>query len=219
MESFTSQGLFPGTLEATVRIMLVVSFMFLVLTAPGALAEEREDTTAAHATFAGGCFWCMEPPFDKLEGVHSTTSGYAGGKVKNPTYQEVSAGGTGHAEVVQVAYDPEVVSYEELLHVFWRNIDPTAENHQFCDRGSQYRSAIFFHDKSQRAAAELSKAALKNDKPFSGRIATEIAPLDTFYPAEEYHQDYYKKNPIKYKYYRYGCGRDKRLKELWGTSD
>jgi peptide-methionine (S)-S-oxide reductase len=160
----------------------------------------------------------MEPPFDALEGVISTTSGYAGGHVRNPTYEEVSAGGTGHAEVIQVEFDPSVVSYRKLLEVFWRNIDPTATDRQFCDRGDQYRSAIFFHDEAQHRAAEESKAALRENKPFGGPIVTEIAPLRRFYPAESYHQDYYKKNPIKYKYYRYGCGRDQRLRELWGPS-
>jgi peptide-methionine (S)-S-oxide reductase len=171
----------------------------------------------ARATFGGGCFWCMEPPFDVLEGVISTTSGYAGGRVKNPSYQEVSAGGTGHAEVVQVEYDPSVVSYQELLEVFWRNVDPTAKDRQFCDRGSQYRSAIFYHDEAQRAAAEQSRAELERTKPFRDPIVTEIVALKAFYPAEDYHQDYYRKNPLKYKYYRYGCGRDKRLDELWGS--
>jgi len=171
----------------------------------------------AVATFAGGCFWCMEPPFDKLDGVISTTSGYTGGHVKKPTYKEVSAGTTGHAEAVQVRYDPDKVSYETLLDVFWRNIDPTVEDRQFCDRGSQYRSAIFVHDASQREAAERSKAALEKEKPFDGPIVTEIVDAGVFYPAEDSHQDYYVKNPIRYKYYRYGCGRDKRLEELWGS--
>jgi peptide-methionine (S)-S-oxide reductase len=171
---------------------------------------------AAVATFAGGCFWCMEPPFDKLDGVISTTSGYAGGKVANPTYEQVSAGRTGHAEVVQVVYDPARVSYEKLLEVFWHNIDPTVKDRQFCDIGSQYRSAIFVHDAEQRRLAEASKAALERSKPFKGAIVTEIADAGTFYRAEEYHQDYYQKNPIRYRYYRTGCGRDARLKELWG---
>ena len=186
----------------------------LAVAVPVSAAEPAPET--ALATFAGGCFWCMEPPFDNLEGVLSTTSGYAGGHLKNPTYQEVSAGGTGHAEVVQVVYDPTKVSFDELLDVFWRNIDPTAKDRQFCDRGSQYRSAIFYHDEEQRRAAEASRARLGRDKPFAGAIVTEIEPLQAFYPAEDYHQDYYRKNPLKYKYYRYGCGRDKRLEELWG---
>lgn len=171
----------------------------------------------AVATFAGGCFWCMEPPFDKLDGVLSTTSGYTGGEVENPTYKQVSAGGTGHAEAVQVRFDPDRISYEELLRVFWRNIDPTVEDRQFCDRGSQYRSAIFVHDEAQRDAAERSKRALQANKPFDGPIVTEIVGAGPFYEAEEYHQDYYKKNPLRYKYYRFSCGRDQRLEELWGN--
>jgi peptide-methionine (S)-S-oxide reductase len=161
----------------------------------------------------------MEPPFDAVAGVVSTTSGYAGGHVENPTYEQVSAGGTGHAEAVQVEYDPGVVSYRELLEVFWHNIDPTARDRQFCDRGSQYRSAIFYHDETQRAAAERSRVELDRTKPFRGPIVTEIVPLDAFYPAEEYHQDYATKHPLKYKYYRFGCGRDRRLEELWGSAD
>jgi peptide-methionine (S)-S-oxide reductase len=170
------------------------------------------------ATFAGGCFWCMEPPFDKLDGVVSTTSGYIGGRTRNPTYEEVSAGGTGHAEAVQVVYDPARISYEQLLQVFWRNIDPTVRNRQFCDVGSQYRTAIFSHDAGQRRLAEASKAALERNKPFSDPVLTEIAAAGEFYPAEEYHQDFYLKNPVRYKFYRTTCGRDSRLKELWGGS-
>jgi len=170
----------------------------------------------AVATFAGGCFWCMEPPFDKLDGVVSTISGYTGGTVQQPTYEQVSAGRTGHAESVQVTYDPSKVSYEKLLDVFWHNIDPTVKDRQFCDTGSQYRSAIFVHDAEQRRLAEASKAALERSKPFKGAIVTEIVNAGAFYPAEEYHQDYYLKNPIRYRYYRTGCGRDARLKELWG---
>lgn len=168
----------------------------------------------ATATFAGGCFWCMEHPFDELNGVISTTSGYTGGKTKNPTYEQVSAGGTGHAESVRVVYDPDKIGYKKLLDVFWHNIDPLAKNRQFCDEGSQYRSAIFYHDEEQRRLAEESKAAL--EKARGWRIVTEIVPPGEFYPAEEYHQDYYKKNPIRYKLYRTGCGRDRRLRELWG---
>jgi peptide-methionine (S)-S-oxide reductase len=171
------------------------------------------------ATFAGGCFWCMEPPFDKLAGVLSTTSGYTGGKLKNPTYKEVSAGGTGHTEAIQIEYDPRLISYEELLAVFWRNIDPTVADRQFCDRGSQYRSGIFYHDEAQRVAAESSRAALERTKPFPEPILTEIVAFEVFYPAESYHQDYYLKNPLRYKYYRSGCGRDRRLDELWGDRD
>ena len=170
------------------------------------------------ATFAGGCFWCMEPPYDKLDGVVSTTSGYMGGTTKNPSYQQVSSGGTGHAEVVQVVFDPKKVSYARLLEVFWHNVDPTVKDQQFCDVGSQYRSAIFYHSEEQRRAAQQSKAALEKNKPFKGAILTEITPAGEFYAAEEYHQHYYKKNPLRYRYYRNGCGRDRRLKELWGSA-
>jgi peptide-methionine (S)-S-oxide reductase len=171
-------------------------------------------TPTAKATFAGGCFWCMEPPYDELEGVISTISGYTGGTKKNPTYEEVSAGTTGHAEAVQVTYDPTKISYEKLLDVFWRNIDPLTANAQFCDSGSQYRSAIFYHDEAQKRLVEASKKRVQNR--FKQPIVTEIVPATEFYPAEDYHQDYYKKNPIRYKIYRYGCGRDQRLRELWG---
>ncbi len=167
----------------------------------------------AHATFAGGCFWCMEPPFDKLEGVISTTSGYTGGQKENPTYKEVSAGGTGHAESVQVVYDPTKVSYEELLNVFWKNIDPTVKDQQFCDHGNQYRTAIFYAGDEQKQLAEASKE--KIEERFSN-VYTEIVSASTFYPAEEYHQDYYHKNPVRYKFYRASCGRDHRLEEVWG---
>jgi peptide-methionine (S)-S-oxide reductase len=170
----------------------------------------------ARAIFAGGCFWCMEPPYDALPGVISTTSGYIGGQKRKPTYEEVSAGGTGHAEAVEVVYDPRQVSYEKLLEVFWRNIDPTVKNRQFCDAGSQYRSAIFYLDQEQKRLAEASKAALMKSKPFRGDVVTEVVPAGEFWPAEEYHQDYYRKNPVRYKFYRNGCGRDARLQELWG---
>jgi peptide-methionine (S)-S-oxide reductase len=168
------------------------------------------------ATFAGGCFWCMEPPYDALPGVTATISGYMGGRNANPTYQQVSSGTTGHAEVVQVVYDPKKVSYEKLLEVFWVNIDPTVRDRQFCDSGSQYRTGIFFHDDEQRKAAEASKAALEKSKPFREPIVTPIEMASAFYDAESYHQDYYKTNPVKYKLYRQGCGRDVRLKQLWG---
>lgn len=176
------------------------------------------DEGLAKATFAGGCFWCMEPPFDKLEGVISTTSGYTGGQKQDPTYQEVSAGGTGHAEAVQVVYDPEKISYAELLEVFWRNIDPTTPDRQFCDVGSQYRTAIFYHNEEQRRLAEQSKKALEESGRFNQPIVTEIVPATEFYVAEDYHQDYYQKNPLRYHFYRYACGRDQRLEEIWGKA-
>jgi peptide-methionine (S)-S-oxide reductase len=193
-----------------------VAAIILILAGLAHGAEPNRDSTPpAKATFAGGCFWCMEPPYDELEGVISTISGYTGGTKKNPTYEQVSAGTTGHTEAVEVTYDPKKVSYEKLLDVFWRNIDPLTANAQFCDSGSQYRSAIFYHDQTQKALAEASKKRLQDR--FKQPIVTEIVRASEFYPAEDYHQDYYKKNPIRYKIYRYGCGRDSRLQELWGA--
>lgn len=168
------------------------------------------------AIFAGGCFWCMEAPFDKLPGVVSVNAGYTGGHKTNPTYKEVSAGGTGHAEAVQVVYDPARVSYKALLAVFWHNIDPTVTDRQFCDVGHQYRAAVFYLGEEQRMAALQSKADLEKSRLFREPVVTEIVAATEFYPAEEYHQHYYKKNPLRYAYYRSGCGRDKRLKDLWG---
>lgn len=168
----------------------------------------------AKATFAGGCFWCMEPPYDKLPGVVSTTSGYTGGQLKNPSYEQVSSGGTGHAEAVQIVYDPSKVSYAKLLEVFWHNIDPVVANRQFCDVGEQYRTAIFFHDAEQKRLAEKTRAEV--EKELGQKVLTEIVPAGAYYPAEEYHQNYYEKNPIRYKFYRNSCGRDRRLEQLWG---
>jgi peptide-methionine (S)-S-oxide reductase len=180
-----------------------------------ALAQAA-NVAPAKATFAGGCFWCMQGPFDRLDGVISTTAGYTGGNKKNPSYHEVSSGETGHAESVQVLYDPKRVSYEKLLDVFWHNIDPTVKDRQFCDVGTQYRSAIFYHTPEQKRLAEASKAALEKNKPFKGEIYTQIVPAGEFWPAEDYHQDYYKKNPVRYQFYRSGCGRDAKLEEIWG---
>jgi len=196
---------------------LATGLLLLALGAPHAAAQAPAPKTAV-ATFAGGCFWCMEPPYDKLPGVISTTSGYMGGKKRYPTYEEVSAGFTGHTEVVQVTYDPSKVSYEKLLEVFWRNIDPTVKDKQFCDEGSQYRTAIFVHDDAQLKAAEASKAALDKTKSFKDPIVTPIQLAGEFWAAEDYHQDYYVKNPVRYSYYRTGCGRDARLKQLWGAA-
>ncbi|MFO0145957.1 MAG: peptide-methionine (S)-S-oxide reductase MsrA [Betaproteobacteria bacterium] len=168
------------------------------------------------ATFAGGCFWCVEADFDKIAGVVSTTSGYMGGHLAKPTYAQVSAGRSGHVEVVQVQFDPRVVSYAQLVEYFWRTVDPTVKDAQFCDRGSQYRTAIFFHGDAQRRVAEASKAALAASKPFRADLVTEITPAATFYVADDEHQDYYTANPVRYAYYRRGCGRDQRLKFLWG---
>ena len=170
----------------------------------------------AVATFAGGCFWCVEADFDKVPGVTATISGYTGGGRKNPTYQEVTSGTTGHTEAVQVVYDPKKVSYEKLLEVFWVNIDPTVKDRQFCDSGSQYRPGIFYHDEAQRKAAEASKATVERTRTFKEPLVTPIEMATVFYPAEDYHQDYYRKNPVRYDFYRKGCGRDARLKQLWG---
>jgi len=167
------------------------------------------------AIFGGGCFWCMEPPYDKLEGIISTTSGYTGGHLENPSYQDVSSGRSGHVEVVEVSYDPEKVSYQQLLEVFWVNIDPLNSRGQFCDNGSQYLSAIFYLNENQRKTAENSLKILMESNVIAGKITTTIRPAEKFYPAEEYHQNYYKKNPIRYHYYRHGCGRDQRLEALW----
>jgi peptide methionine sulfoxide reductase msrA/msrB len=171
------------------------------------------------ATFAAGCFWCLEAAFDEVPGVVETVSGYTGGRVPNPTYEQVSAGGTGHAEAVQVTFDPARVGYERLLEVFWRNVDAVDAGGQFCDRGSQYRPAIFFHDEAQKTLALESKRRLETSGRLGKPIATEIAPLATFYPAEEYHQGYHTKNKVRYKYYKWACGREKRLVELWGEGD
>ena len=178
----------------------------------GAAPPVRTET----AIFAGGCFWCVESDFDKIDGVISTTSGYIGGRKANPTYQEVSAGWTGHTEAVRVEFDPARVSYAQLLEKFWPTIDPTVKDQQFCDVGSQYRTGIYALNERQLKEAEASKAALQKSKPFSAPIVTEIALAGAFYPAEEYHQDYYLKNPVRYTFYRTGCGRDARLKKLWG---
>jgi peptide-methionine (S)-S-oxide reductase len=193
------------------RLALLASLLTLLALAP-AQAQNR-----AVAIFAGGCFWCMEPPFDKLDGVLATTSGYIGGTKVDPTYEQVTSGRTGHYEALQVDYDPTRVSYQQLLEVFWRNIDPLDASGQFCDKGPQYRSAIFALDDGQRAAAEASRAALEKSGKLPGRIVTEILPAAKFYPAEAYHQDYYRKNPTSYTYYRWSCGRDRRLERLWGT--
>jgi peptide-methionine (S)-S-oxide reductase len=172
----------------------------------------------ATAIFAGGCFWCEETAFEGLPGVLSVTSGYTGGQKKNPTYEEVSSGGTGHAESVEVVFDPAKTSYERLLEVFWHNVDPFQKDGQFCDHGTQYRSAIFYRDEAQRKAAEESKRRLEEEPRFKGKIVTQIVAASTFYPAEDYHQDFYKKNPARYHSYREGCGRDARLKEIWGEA-
>jgi peptide-methionine (S)-S-oxide reductase len=199
------------------RLIFVTAVMVIF---PASLMYGADQPAAgrktATATFAGGCFWCMEPPYDEIDGVISTISGYIGGTKKNPTYEQVTTGTTGHAEAVQITYDSSKVTYEKLLDVFWRNIDPLTANAQFCDHGSQYRSAIFYHDETQKRLAEKSKQTVQ--QRFKQPVVTEIVPATQFYAAEDYHQDYYKKNSIRYKIYRYGCGRDQRLEELWGSA-
>lgn len=191
------------------KLLMIVVIFCLVFSS----MTYAQGANVQKATFAGGCFWCMEKPFDELKGVISTTSGYSGGHVVNPSYKQVSAGNTGHAESVQVEYDPSQVSYEKLLEVFWQNIDPTVKNRQFCDVGNQYRSAIFYENDEQKKLAEQSREKVK--AKLKTVVFTEISPLKNFYPAEEYHQNYYKKKPLLYKYYRYRCGRDQRLEEIW----
>jgi len=192
----------------------LAGMLLAVALASAATSPAAPDKPTATATFAGGCFWCMVPPFEKLPGVVSVTSGYTGGHTVNPTYEEVSAGGTGHVEAVQIIYDPKKIGYEKLLDVFWHNVDPLDASGQFCDRGSTYRSEIFYHGEEQKRLAEQSKAAV--EKQLKRPVVTEIRPAGPFYAAEAYHQDYYKKNPLRYEFYRYTCGRDQRLEQLWG---
>lgn len=197
-----------------------IGLMFgLALAAPPDPAPAPSANAAsATATFAGGCFWCVEADFDKIPGVLSTTSGYTGGRVPNPSYAQVSGKTTGHTEAVQVVFDPTRVSYAQLLEKFWRSIDPTVKDRQFCDIGSPYRTAVFVHDDAQQAVAEASRKALERSKPFKEPIVTPIERATAFYPAEAYHQDYHSKNPLRYAYYRTGCGREARLQQLWGAA-
>lgn len=196
-----------------IKTGLILLTLALVLLPGTARCAEKKKT----AVFAGGCFWCMEPPFDKLQGVLQTESGYTGGQVSNPIYEQVSSGGTGHTEAIRITYDPDLISYEELLDVFWKNIDPLDLGGQFCDRGSQYRSGIFPQGEEQLRAAQASRETISRE--LEQKVVTEVTPFDAFYPAEQYHQDYYRKNPVRYKFYRYGCGRDARLKDLWGKKE
>jgi peptide-methionine (S)-S-oxide reductase len=198
--------------------MCVALILLLSVSLLSASAQTAERSTSAKAIFAGGCFWCMEEAFEEVPGVLSVTSGYIGGRVPNPTYDQVSAGKTGHTEAIEVLYDLAKVSYSTLLEVFWHNIDPLMPNAQFCDHGSQYRAGIFYHSAEQQKLADASKQALIDSQRFKEPIVTEITMATMFYPAEEYHQDYYKKNPLRYKFYKYNCGRAQRLKELWGKS-
>ncbi len=198
---------------------LVFAMVQAAQTPPTGKDMRVETTTTARATFAGGCFWCTESDFEKVDGVIEVISGYTGGHMAKPTYDQVSAGGTGHAEAVQVLYDPQKVTYAQLLDVFWRTIDPTDAGGQFVDRGSQYRPAIFYHDEEQQRLAEASKEALMATGRFDAPIVAAIVPLKDFYPAEDYHQDYYKRNPLRYKFYRHNSGRDRFLEKTWGKAD
>jgi methionine-S-sulfoxide reductase len=197
-------------------MMLAMLRRFLLALATTLLLAAPVFAQRATATFAGGCFWCEESAFEGVKGVVSVTSGYTGGVKDNPTYEEVSSGETGHRESVEVVYDPRVVSYQQLLDIFWHNVDPFDNSGQFCDHGSQYRGAIFVHDAAQRQLAEASKAAV--EKRFGKKVVTDILPAARFWPAEDYHQDFYKKNPVRYRIYRFNCGRDERLKNLWGVA-
>lgn len=204
------EGPFPDG-GRPVLFFLLAGILLATSTGPAA-----GDDRLAKAVFAGGCFWCMEEAFEGIEGVVSVTSGYTGGQKVNPSYEEVSAGGTGHAESVEILYDPARVSYGRLLGVFWHNIDPTTPDRQFCDHGNQYRSAIFYLDETQKRLAEESEQMIEKTKPFKEPMVTQIAPASVFYRAEEYHQDFYRKNPFRYKLYKYNCGRAQRLADLWG---
>lgn len=196
-------------MRRTTILMLLSGWMTLATA-----AEPASEQRLNKAVFAGGCFWCMEPPFDALPGVTATVSGYTGGTRANPTYKEVSAGNTGHVEAIEVTYDPAKVSYEQLLEVYWRNIDPLDAGGQFCDRGEPYQTAIFYQGADQKRFAETSKARI--EQRLKRAVVTPLREVATFYPAEDYHQDYYQRNPLRYKYYRYRCGRDERLEQLWG---
>lgn len=198
--------------------LLMVNLAICVTLVAWSSQSALSASTTAKAYFAGGCFWCMEEAFEQVEGVLSVASGYMGGTVANPTYEQVSAGRTGHAEAVEVIYDPAKVSYQQLLEAFWKNIDPLTPNAQFCDHGSQYRSAVFYTSEEEQRLAAASKTAIEQAKQFPAPIVTELVPASAFYQAEDYHQDYYKKNPFRYKYYKYSCGRAKRLEALWGKS-
>ena len=218
----------PSIFDNIVRSALNIGLLILAVLATcgqssaqntSAVSNERPEPVVGVATFAGGCFWCTEADFDKVPGVISTTSGYIGGTVINPTYEQVSAGKTGHVEAVQVRFDPAKTNFAKLLAAYWPTIDPLTPNRQFCDSGTQYRSIIFYHNADQRQQAEASRAVLVSSGRFTQPIVTELLPATEFYPAEEYHQDFHTKNPIRYKYYRYSCGRDARLKQIWGKKN
>ncbi|MBI3897677.1 MAG: peptide-methionine (S)-S-oxide reductase MsrA [Gammaproteobacteria bacterium] len=203
-------------MRTIIRFIIIAIGGLFALAAVATESSNGSTKTPAIAIFAGGCFWCMQPPFDKLAGVASTTVGYTGGQKPNPTYQEVSAGGSGHQESIQIAFDPAKISYRQLLDVYWHNIDPLDSGGQFCDHGDSYRAVIFYGDDEQKRMAEASKADI--EKTLGRSVVTAILPAREFYAAEDYHQSYYQKNPLRYKYYRYRCGRDQRLEQVWGKA-
>ena len=197
---------------------LIISMLMAWFLSFPAFADTPPAPKLESVVLAGGCFWCIEADYEKLDGVMDVISGYAGGHVKNPTYKQVSAGGSGHIEVVKVTYDANKINYSQILDYFWRHIDPTRDDGQFCDRGSQYRPAIFYQDEAQKELAIASTKNIEQTKPFAQPLKVELIQATVFYPAEDYHQDYYKKNPIRYNFYRYNCGRDARIEQLWGGS-
>ena len=218
----------PSIFDKKARSALSIALLILAVFAAcgqsmaqntSVVSNKQTEPVVGVATFAGGCFWCTEADFDKIPGVISTTSGYIGGTVINPTYEQVSAGKTGHVEAVQVRFDPAKTNFAKLLAAYWPTIDPLTPNRQFCDSGTQYHSVIFYHNADQRQQAEASMAALVSSGHFTQPIVTELLPATEFYPAEVYHQDFHIKNPIRYKYYRYRCGRDARLKQVWGSKN
>ncbi len=219
MVSLNCKETFIARITSVNFIIIIITAFILQITMVNADNLTKKNNSTEVATFAGGCFWCMQPPFDKHDGVISTFVGYTGGNVEDPTYEEVCSGTTGHTEAVEIEFDPAVVSYDELLNVFWRNIDPTALNSQFADRGSQYRTAIFYHNDEQKRLAEESKEKLAKSGKYDKPLVTEITPATEFYKAEGYHQEYYKKNSYRYKMYKSGSGREKYIKDVWGETD
>jgi methionine-S-sulfoxide reductase len=206
-------------LSVLASLILVATFAIAATIDMKGEMKDMEEPVTAKAIFAGGCFWCMEPPFEKLEGVHAVVSGYIDGHKENPTYQEVSSGTTGHTEAVEITYDPGKISFAELLEVFWMNIDPTDAGGQFVDRGSQYRTGIYYLNDEQKQLAEAAKERLGKSGRFDSPIVTEIVAATRFYPAEDYHQDYYKESPVRYKFYRYNSGRDQFINRVWGKDE
>jgi len=198
-------------------LIALMTLLFTMSTPHAGEAKNTADNENQSIVLAGGCFWCIESDYEKLDGIISVVSGYSGGQLKNPTYKQVSAGNSGHIEVVEVTYDPRIITRDKILDFFWHHIDPTRDDGQFCDNGPQYRPAIFYKDEAEKQAIIKSAQLIEKNKPFKESLKVEFIPASTFYPAEEYHQDYYKKNSLRYNYYRFSCGRDARIEELWGV--